>query len=113
MNKKELAKYIDHTLLKPTATEADILKLCDEAKKYQFASVCINPCWIPLAKKTLENTEIKICTVIGFPLGANQTSIKQLETESQNIKVKQTFIYLCVPGLICGMQNFYLHHTNS
>lgn len=86
MNKKDLAKYIDHTLLKATATEEDILNLCGEAKKYQFFSVCINPCWVALAKTALEGTNIKVCTVIGFPLGANHTSLKQFETETAIIQ---------------------------
>lgn len=73
-------KYIDHTNLKPIATEADIEKLCREAVEYGFASVCINPCNIPLAKKLLENTDVKVCTVIGFPLGANSVTVKAAET---------------------------------
>ena len=76
----KINKYIDHTNLKPTATEADITKLCEEAKKYDFASVCINPCNIPLAKKLLEGTDVKVCTVIGFPLGANSVTVKAAET---------------------------------
>lgn len=73
--------YIDHTLLKPEATSKDIEKLCEEAKKYQFASVCINPHFVPLAAKLLEGTGVKVCTVIGFPLGANTTAIKREETK--------------------------------
>lgn len=73
-------KYIDHTNLKPTATESDIEKLCSEAAEFGFASVCINPCNIPLAKKLLENTSVKVCTVIGFPLGANSVTVKAAET---------------------------------
>ena len=73
-------KYIDHTNLKPVATEADIEKLCREAAEYHFASVCINPCNIPAAKKFLEGTDVKVCTVIGFPLGANSVTIKAAET---------------------------------
>ena len=76
----KINKYIDHTNLKPVATEADITKLCEEAKKYDFASVCINPCNIPLAKKLLEGTDVKVCTVIGFPLGANSVTVKAAET---------------------------------
>ncbi|MBQ2755441.1 MAG: deoxyribose-phosphate aldolase [Oscillospiraceae bacterium] len=78
---KPLNKYIDHTMLKPFATEADIEKLCAQAKEYDFASVCINPCYVALAAKLLENTDVKICTVIGFPLGANTTHIKAAETD--------------------------------
>jgi deoxyribose-phosphate aldolase len=79
MNKQELAKLIDHTLLKPDAKEDDIKKLCEEAIKYKFYSVCINPCYIELAKNFLKNSDIKICTVISFPLGASTTTIKIIE----------------------------------
>ena len=65
------SKYIDHTLLKPEAVENEIVSLCDEAKQYDFCSVCINPKFVPLAKKCLEGSDVKVCTVIGFPLGAN------------------------------------------
>lgn len=79
MNKQELAKLIDHTLLKSDAKEDDIKKLCDEAIKYQFYSVCINPCYIELAKNFLKNSDIKICTVISFPLGTSTTTTKIFE----------------------------------
>lgn len=75
-----LAKYIDHTALKPNVTKADILKLTDEAKKYGFASVCVNPYWVSLAAQQLKDSEVKVCTVIGFPLGANTASVKAYET---------------------------------
>lgn len=73
------SKYIDHTQLKPDATKEKIVALCSEAKEYDFASVCINPCWIPLAKELLAGSDVKVCTVIGFPLGAMSTSAKCLE----------------------------------
>lgn len=73
-------KLIDHTNLKPVATESDIEKLCLEARENNFASVCINPCNIPLAKKLLDGSDVKVCTVIGFPLGANTAMIKAAET---------------------------------
>lgn len=76
-----LAKMIDHTLLKATATRADIARLCEEAKKYQFASVCVNPDWVPFAAQRLFKSGVKVCTVIGFPLGANSPSIKAKEAE--------------------------------
>lgn len=81
MNATQLAKYIDHTALTAEKNEQDILKLCEEAVKYGFYSVCINPCHIPLAKEKLAGSDVKICTVIGFPLGANMTSVKAFETE--------------------------------
>ena len=73
-------KLIDHTLLKPEATEKDIKRLCEEAKEYDFMSVCVNPHYVPLAKKCLAGSNIKVCTVVGFPLGMNRTRIKILET---------------------------------
>ena len=76
-----LNKYIDHTLLKPESTTTQILKLCDEAKKYDFASVCVNPTHIALCSKELEGSTVKVCTVIGFPLGANTSACKAFETK--------------------------------
>ena len=75
-----LAKYIDHTNLKPEATPQDIDRLIDEAKTYHFASVCINPCYVGYAKKKLQDSDVKVCTVIGFPLGANTSTVKAFET---------------------------------
>ena len=80
MTKKEIAKMIDHTLLKP-ATTAQIVKLCAEAKEYGFASVCVNPCHVKLAAKELAGSKVKVCTVIGFPLGENTTRTKVFETK--------------------------------
>lgn len=71
-----LEKYIDHTNLKPTATESDIKKLCDEAKTHGFYAVCVNGCHLPLAKERLDETNVKIAAVIGFPLGAMSTKAK-------------------------------------
>lgn len=81
MNASQLAKYIDHTALTAEKNEQDILKLCEEALEYGFYSVCINPCHISLAKQKLADSAVKICTVIGFPLGANATVVKAFETE--------------------------------
>lgn len=74
-------KLIDHTALKPNTTKESILKLITEAKTYDFASVCVNPYWIELAHQELKNTDVKVCTVIGFPLGANTTEVKVFETK--------------------------------
>ncbi|MDC2825943.1 deoxyribose-phosphate aldolase [Rodentibacter pneumotropicus] len=81
MDSKTLAKYIDHTALTAEKNEQDILTLCDEAIKYGFYSVCINSGYIPLAKEKLAGSDVKICTVVGFPLGANLTSVKAFETQ--------------------------------
>ena len=75
------ASYIDHTLLKPEATKEQIIALCAEAKQYDFASVCVNPTWIETAAKELEGAVSKVCTVIGFPLGANTSDVKAFETK--------------------------------
>lgn len=75
----ELNKYIDHTNLKAYATREDIKKLCDEAIEYQFASVCVNPYYVTLAKNLLEDTSISVCTVVGFPLGQNTIETKEFE----------------------------------
>ncbi|MGY3724325.1 deoxyribose-phosphate aldolase [Granulicatella balaenopterae] len=77
----KLSKYIDHTLLKPQATKEQILALCEEAKKYDFKSVCVNPFWVATAKKALEGSDVLVCTVIGFPLGANTAEVKAFETK--------------------------------
>lgn len=78
---KELNKYIEHTLLKQDAKESDLIKLFEEAKEYNFLGVCINPCYVKLAKEHLKNSDVKIVTVIGFPLGANATEVKVFETQ--------------------------------
>jgi deoxyribose-phosphate aldolase len=75
-----LSKYIDHTLLKPDAQKKDIIRLCREAREYGFMSVCVNPYYVPLARAQLAETDVRVCTVIGFPLGASSSRIKALET---------------------------------
>ena len=77
----DLHRYIDHTLLKPNATEAEIIGLCKEAKEHQFASVCVNPCNVALVKKELAQSGVKTCSVIGFPFGTHTTEVKYMETE--------------------------------
>lgn len=77
----DLAKYIDHTILKPDATLTDIRHLCSEAAQYHFAAVCVNPCYVDLAVSLLEGTGVKVATVIGFPLGANLSSVKAFEAQ--------------------------------
>ena len=79
MKKTEMAKYVDHTFLKPAGDEDAVRKLCREAKKFGFASVCVNPCEVPYAAKALKKSDVKVCTVIGFPLGANTTRVKCFE----------------------------------
>ena len=81
MTPQELARLIDHTALKPDTTEARIRTLCEEARRYGFAAVCVNPCYVPLAAELLRGSEVAVCTVVGFPLGANRTAIKAAEAE--------------------------------
>lgn len=78
----DLAKYIDHTNLKPDATTEMIIKLCDEAKKYGFYSVCVNSCYVKLCDELLCETDVKICSVIGFPLGSSSSVVKAFETKN-------------------------------
>jgi deoxyribose-phosphate aldolase len=74
-------QYIDHTALKPDTTKEKIEKLCDEAIKYQFASVCVNPFWVSFCASYLKDSHVKVCTVIGFPLGAHTTQVKAFEAK--------------------------------
>ncbi|MBP5212275.1 MAG: deoxyribose-phosphate aldolase, partial [Pyramidobacter sp.] len=76
---KNLASFIDHTLLKADATEAQITRLCEEAREHRFASVCVNPRWVPLCARMLAGSGVNVCTVIGFPLGASSSAVKAAE----------------------------------
>ena len=77
----QINRMIDHTLLKPEATREQIKKICDEALEYNFKSVCVNPYWVNFASEILKGSEVYVCTVIGFPLGANTSLLKSFETE--------------------------------
>lgn len=77
--KMNLAKYIDHTVLKPATTKEEVIKVCSEAKEYGFFSVCINPYYVKLVKEQLDGSDVKVCSVIGFPLGASVSTIKAAE----------------------------------
>lgn len=81
MDKNKIAGMIDHTILKADAKEDEVRKLCEEAKKYNFASVCINPSYIELSAELLKGSNVKVCTVIGFPLGATTKEVKAFETQ--------------------------------
>jgi deoxyribose-phosphate aldolase len=82
MATKNIAAMIDHTLLKPEATKQQIETLCQEAKEYKFASVCVNPTWVSTAKELLQGSGVMVCTVIGFPLGATTSETKAFETKN-------------------------------
>ncbi|BAK81121.1 deoxyribose-phosphate aldolase [Candidatus Arthromitus sp. SFB-rat-Yit] len=75
------SKYFDHTILKADSTKDEIIKLCDEAKKYNFASVCVNPCYVSLCHEQLKDSDVDVCTVVGFPLGSMTTEAKLFETK--------------------------------
>ena len=77
----KISKYIDHTVLAADADKRKIEKLCQEAKEYDFASVCVNTCWVPLCAELLKDTDVNVCTVVGFPLGAMSTEAKAYEAE--------------------------------
>ena len=79
---REIAALIDHTLLKPQATAADIRRLCQEARRYGFAAVCVNPYWVALAAEELAGSPVRVASVAGFPLGANSTAVKVAESEA-------------------------------
>ena len=82
MTAKELARYIDHTLLKPEATSADIERLCEEARVHHFYAVCVNGCHVELARDRLEGSDVKVVSTVGFPLGATDSDAKRFETEA-------------------------------
>jgi len=78
---KNLNRYFDHTVLKAEATEADVVRLCGEAREYGFYAVCVNSCYVPLAREVLNGSDVKIASVVGFPLGACSMDVKAFETE--------------------------------
>lgn len=77
----DLSSHIDHTLLKPDADLSSVETLCDEAKIHQFAAVCVNPYWVPVAAERLKDVSVRVCCVVGFPLGATPTEVKRVEAE--------------------------------
>ncbi|HEL2738318.1 TPA: deoxyribose-phosphate aldolase [Streptococcus suis] len=77
----KLNKYIDHTILKPETSKEQVAQILAEAKEYDFASVCVNPTWVTYAAQELKDSDVKVCTVIGFPLGANTPAVKAFETK--------------------------------
>ena len=82
INPRDVARYIDHTLLKADARAQDIEKLCREAREHRFYSVCVNGCWIELARDQLDGSDVKVASVVGFPLGAMESDVKRYETEA-------------------------------
>ena len=97
---QKLAALVDHTLLKPEAQSSDILRLCQEAKRHGFASVCINPIFVPLAVEALKDSALPVCTVIGFPLGASALAVKVAETrEALSAGAREIDMVISIAGL--------------
>lgn len=109
-----IAAMIDHTLLKQDATEQQIIELCQEAKTYGFASVCVNPMWVEAAAKQLQGAEPKVCTVIGFPLGAMTKETKAFETK-EAIRKGATEIDMVIPvgALKAGQDDIVKEHIEA
>ena len=102
-----IASYIDHTLLKPESTESQVIQLCKEAAEFKFASVCVNPTWVETAATELTGTSVKVCTVIGFPLGASTSETKAFETTDAISKgAGEIDMVLNVGALKSGNTNF-------
>ena len=104
------SKFIDHTNLKQDATKKDIIKLCEEAKQYDFASVCVNPSWVPLCAKELSGTDVKVCTVIGFPLGETTSGAKAFETKEAVANGAQEVDMVIHVGALKGGDDDYVYH---
>lgn len=110
----ELSKYIDHTYLKPFAVEADIIRICEEAKKYHFASVCVNPCNISLVARELAGSGVHACSVIGFPFGTHTTETKIFETkEAIENGADEIDMVINVGRLIQGDEEYVEHEVAS
>ncbi len=110
----QLNRYIDHTMLKADATRADIEKLCQEAKQHEFASVCVNTCFVPLAAELLEGSEVKVCCVVGFPLGAMSTPAKAFEAQwAVEHGAQEVDMVLNVGAMISGEEEIVLRDIEA
>lgn len=110
----QLNRYIDHTMLKADATRADIEKLCQEAKQHEFASVCVNTCFVPLAAELLEGSEVKVCCVVGFPLGAMSTPAKAFEAQwAVEHGAQEVDMVLNVGAMISGKEEIVLRDIEA
>lgn len=114
MKKQELASMIDHTILKPEATTQQVKQICKEALENNFASVCINPCNVKLASEILDGSNVKVCTVIGFPLGANTPTVKAFEThEAIENGAKEVDMVINIGRLKDKDYDYVLHDIKS
>lgn len=110
----QLNRYIDHTMLKADATRADIEKLCQEAKQHEFASVCVNTCFVPLAAELLRGSEVKVCCVVGFPLGAMSTPAKAFEAQwAVEHGAQEVDMVLNVGAMISGEEEIVLRDIEA
>ena len=103
-----IEKYIEHTLLKPEATTADIIKLCQEAREHNFLGVCVNPCFVPLAKHLLAGTAVKVVTVVGFPLGCDEPEVKAEATRRAVQNGADEIDMVINVGALKGRDNAYV-----
>lgn len=109
-----LARMIDHTMLKPDATPEEIKTLCDEARKYNFASVCVNPYYVSLCSSLLKGTQVKVCTVIGFPLGSTTTTVKRTEAEEAlNNGAQEIDMVINIGKLKAGENQYVFNDINQ
>ncbi len=109
-----LASQIDHTILKADATRSDIERLCAEARQFQFATVCVNSCWIPLAAELLQGSEVKPITVVGFPLGASLSSAKVFETrEAIRLGAQEIDMVLNIGALKSGDESLVFNDIQA
>jgi len=103
MTTAEIARLIDHTLLKPEATRSDVQRLCEEALQFEFASVCVNPCHVAHVAEALRGSRVRVCTVVGFPLGATLASVKVFETnEAMRLGAREIDMVIDVGALKSG-----------
>ena len=110
----QLNRYIDHTMLKADATRAEIEKLCLEAKQHEFASVCVNTCFVPLAAELLRGSEVKVCCVVGFPLGAMSTPAKAFEAQwAVEHGAQEVDMVLNVGAMISGEEEIVLRDIEA
>ena len=109
-----LARMIDHTILKPDATEDEITKICEEAKQFNFASVCVNLSYVSLCTKILSGTQVKVCTVVGFPLGATSTATKRAEAEEAlNLGAEEIDMVINIGKLKSGDYRYVFNDINQ
>ncbi|MFN3706186.1 MAG: deoxyribose-phosphate aldolase [Thermoflexales bacterium] len=104
-----LNQLIDHTLLRADATRDEVLRLCDQARHYQFASVCVNACWVKVCAEALDGSDVRVCVTVGFPLGATTTMVKMIEAEqSVEAGAREVDMVINVGALKSGLHDFVL-----